>query len=200
MRHSKARERILETALAMFGDVGYAALNVNDVARAADVSIGTLYYHFPEGKVSILLEMRKRIASEYESVFRERLGEGFVDGVSSFDEGLDQLLDVLIDVHREQRLVLAAMESEVLGSLGVYDRLAEGVDVGALMAEDAVPVLGVLEALLARYPVEGVSLVDGVRLCKVFDILIHKYVYVEKIYGTKQEFKQIMKKILNSLF
>lgn len=63
-----------------------------------------------------------------------------------------------------------------MGNLGVYDLMAERVDVGALMSEDAVPVLGVLEALLTRYPVEGVSLVYGVMLCKVIDVLIHRYV------------------------
>ncbi len=199
MRRSKAKEQIIETARAMFGDVGYTGLNVNTVAEVAGVSIGTLYYHFPEGKASILLEMRTMISSEYEKTFRERLGEDFIDGVSSFDDGLDRLFDVLIGLHREQRLVLAAMESEVLGNLAEYDRLAAGVDVGGLMTEDSKTVLEILKVLLDRYPVENLSLDNGVRACKVLDLLIHRYVYMEYLFGTEQEFKEMMASLVPCL-
>ena len=199
MRESKAKKKILEVSEKMFSKVGYGGLNVNNVAEEAGVSIGTLYYHFPEGKVSILLEMRRQISSRYEVVLRERIGEGFVDRVSSFDEGLDGLFDVLIGVHREGRLVLAAWESLVLGNLGVYDALAGEVDVDGLMEEDARVVLGVLGALLERFPVPGLSLDNGVRVTKIMDLLIHRFVYVESLFGTEQKFKQILKKITYSL-
>jgi len=199
MRHSKARERIIQTTEAMFSEVGYGGLNVNHVAEKAGVSIGTLYYHFPDGKVSILMAMREQISARYEEAFMERLGEGFVDDVSSFDEGLDRLLDVLINVHMENRLVLAAIESEVWGNLGLYDSLAEGIDVVSLMVQDAEPVLGVLSALLDRYPVEGLVLGDGVHFFKVMDMLIHRYVYLESTFGTREEFKRLVKKITYAL-
>ena len=65
MRESKAKKRILETADGMFNSVGYADLNVNEIAHEADVSIGTLYYHFPDGKLSILMEIRRQRAEIY---------------------------------------------------------------------------------------------------------------------------------------
>lgn len=199
MRHSKARERIIQTTEAMFSEVGYGGLNVNQVAEKAGVSIGTLYYHFPDGKVSILMAMREQIAARYHETFVERLGEGFIEEVSSFNEGLDRLFDVLIDVHRENRLVLAAIESEVWGNLGLYDSLAEGIDVVSLMVQDAEPVLGVLSALFDRYPVEGLTLGDGVHVFKVIDMLIHRYVYLESTFGTREEFKRLVKKITYAL-
>ena len=91
------------------------------------------------------------------------------------------------------------MESEVLGNLAAYDRLAEKIDIDELVIQDVLPVLSVFEAMLDHYPVEGVSLVDSVRLCKVIDVLIHRYVYLEQTYGTEQEFKQMIKKIIYSL-
>jgi AcrR family transcriptional regulator len=199
MRESKAKQKILQVAETLIPTVGYSGLNVNTVAEEAGVSIGTLYYHFPEGKVSILLEMRQQISTRYEVVLRERIGEGFVESVSSFDEGLEKLLDVLIMVHREGRLVLAAMESMVLGNLGAYDELAAEIDVDRLKVEDARLVLGVLEALLDGFPEPNLSLDNGVRTTIIIDMLIHRFIYAESVFGSEQEFKQMMKNIINSL-
>ena len=199
MRQSKAKQKILQVAENLIPTVGYSGLNVNTVAEDAGVSIGTLYYHFPEGKVSIVMEIRKQISARYEIVLRERIGEGFVDSVSSFDEGFDKLLDVLIEVHRDGRLVLAAMESMVLGNLGAYDALVDDVDVDSLKQEDATLLLEVLSDLLARYPMQSLSLDNGVRATIIIDILIHRFVYAEPVFGSKHEFKQMMSKIVNSI-
>jgi AcrR family transcriptional regulator len=199
MRESKAKQRILEVSEAMIGKVGYSGLNVNHVAEEAGVSIGTLYYHFPEGKVSILMETRQQISDKYEKVLRERLGMDILVGVDSFDAGLDALLDILIEVHRENRVILAAMESEVLGNLAVYDELAGSIDVDTLMEQDAKAFLDVLGALLERFPVTGMRLDNGARVSKVVDLLIHHFVYVEQLFGTQQEFKQTISKIISAL-
>jgi AcrR family transcriptional regulator len=200
MRRSKAREKILEVAEEMFKQVGYADLNVNELAHEAGVSIGTLYYHFPEGKLSVLMEIRMRIAAEYEKIFSEKLGTGFLDKVGSFDEGLEVLLETLIGVHREERLVLAAMESEVLSNLVAYDQVAKSIVVGELMESDARPVVGVLETLMSRYPEEDLNLDNrGVRVCKVVDVLIHRFVYLESLFGSEQEFIEMMVKIVHAL-
>ena len=199
MRRSKAKEKILETAMIMLGEVGYGSINVNTLALEAGVSIGTLYYHFPEGKLSILIETRKMISTRYENSFRERLGEAFIDNVESFDDGISHLLDVLIDIHRKERLALAAMESEVLGNLAVYDEVAGTIDVGDLIKEDAEPVVNILSELLVRFPVMELSLRDAIKVSKVLDVLIHRFVYVESIFGTENEFKEILNKIIYSL-
>jgi AcrR family transcriptional regulator len=199
MRQSKAKEQILVVAEKMFSEVGYGGLNVNHVAEEAGVSIGTLYYHFPEGKVSILMEMRRQISSRYEIALIERIGERFIDSVVSFDEGLDALLNVLIDVHREGRLVLAAMESKVLGNLGVYDELSDIVDVNGLMEEDSKVVMDVIRTLQEQFPIQGLSLENGVRVSKIIDLLIHRFVYVESLFGSEQEFKKIIKTIIYAL-
>lgn len=200
MRESKARKRILEVADEMFRRVGYANLNVNEIAHEAGVSIGTLYYHFPEGKVSILMEIRGQIAERYAKRFAERLDSERLRETASLDEGLELLLDDLIDIHRGERLVLAAIESEVLSNLTSYDQVAESVSVEDLMESDARPVIGVLEILLERHPEEGLTLVGKeAKINKVIDVLIHRFVYVESIFGSEREFLDMMIKIVRAL-
>jgi AcrR family transcriptional regulator len=200
MRESKAKKKILQVADEMFKQVGYASLNVNEIAYEAGVSIGTLYYHFPEGKVSILMEIRRQAADHYGRNFAERLDLERIQEASSFNEGLEWLLETLIGLHREERLVLAAMDSQVLSNLASYDQVAESVVVGDLMESDARPVVGVLEVLLSRHPEEGLTL-DGreARVNKVVDILIHRFVYVESMFGSEREFIDMMIKIVRAL-
>lgn len=47
-RGIETRERILEAALEQFADRGYAAVSVDDVARAAGVTKGAVYYWFAD--------------------------------------------------------------------------------------------------------------------------------------------------------
>jgi len=200
MRESKAKKSILRVAKEMFSRVGYANLNVNEIAHEAGVSIGTLYYHFPKGKTSILMQIRRQIADKYVKKFEERLAPERLQETASLDEGLELLLETLIEIHREERLVLAAMESEVLSNLAAYDRVAESVAAEEMMRSDAEPVTRVLETLLERHPEKGLSL-DGkeARVNKVIDVLMHRFVYYEATFASEQEFIGLMIKIVRTL-
>jgi len=200
MRESKAKKKILQVANEMFKQVGYANLNVNEIAHKAGVSIGTLYYHFPEGKTSILMEIRRQIAEHYEKKFAEKLDLERLQETASLNEGLELLLECLIDIHREERLVLAAMESEVLSNLASYDQVAESIVVGDLMGSDAKPVTVVLEALLRKHLEEGLTL-NGkeAKVNKVIDVLIHRFVYIESIFGSERDFLDMIIQIVRAL-
>jgi AcrR family transcriptional regulator len=200
MRKSKAKEKVLQIANMMFRKKGYAELNVNEIAHDADVSIGTLYYHFPEGKVSILMEIRKRTADQYLKNFEENLDLKHIQDASSFDQGLRLFLKNLIEIHRNARPLLAAMESEVLSNLISYDQVTDSISVEDLMESDAQPVTRVLKTLLEQHPEDGLSLDgQGAIINKVIDILIHRFVYVESIFGTEEKFIEMMITIVRSL-
>ena len=200
MRESKAKKRILETADGMFNRVGYADLNVNEIAHEASVSIGTLYYHFPDGKISILMEIRGQRAESYTKNFEEKVNSESLQKVASLDEGLEFLLKQLIDIHRDERLVLAAMDSEVLSNLIAYDQVAESVSVKELMESDAGPVIGLLQSLILKFPEEAFTIDGkGAMVNKVIDVLIHRYVYVESTFGSEGEFVNILIRIIRAL-
>jgi AcrR family transcriptional regulator len=200
MRESKARKKILQVADEMFRRVGYASLNVNEIAHGAEVSIGTLYYHFPEGKKSILMEIRNRIFDHYEKVFAERLDLERLQEAASLDEGLELLFETLIDIHRGERLVLAAMEAEVLSNLVSYSEVADSIAMQDLMESDARPVMAVLEALLGRFPGEGLAIDGrGARVNKVIDVLVHRFIYVESMFDSEREFIEMMIRIVRAL-
>jgi AcrR family transcriptional regulator len=200
MKKSKAKKKILQTGDEMFKRVGYANLNVNEIAHVAGTSIGTLYYHFPEGKKSILMEIRRQRAEHYKKNFAEKFNSERLQETASLDEGLELLLETLIDIHHGERLVLAAMDSEVLSNLTSYSQVTESTAVEEMMASDARPVVRVLEALLRRHPGEGLTLDGrGARVNKVIDVLIHRFVYVESMFVSEREFIDMMIRIVRTL-
>lgn len=48
LRSDQTRERILSAALRLFNAEGTSRINTHDIARAAGISPGNLYYHYPD--------------------------------------------------------------------------------------------------------------------------------------------------------
>ena len=65
------KDRIIQTARQMIEDYGYNSLNINHLAEKAGVAIGTLYWHFKKGKISIAKELAKQEAQKIKNFLME---------------------------------------------------------------------------------------------------------------------------------
>jgi len=128
MRKSKAKERILRTAEKTIRKKGYPNLNVNDIAYLSKVSIGTLYYHFPDGKTSILAELLSRMQQKaFETSGSLLTSEELLRG-KTFDEVLSRLLRAVLDLRRKDRHFLAAVQIEMLADIDKYEEIVESLE------------------------------------------------------------------------
>ena len=64
-KSQQTREHILETALALFADKGYAETTMRDIAAAADCSLGLAYRYFGR-KEEFILALYERLTDEFE--------------------------------------------------------------------------------------------------------------------------------------
>lgn len=84
---AESREKILNTARRLFAEKGYDGCNVSDIARAAGMSQGNIYWYFPSKK----------------EIFKAVLLEGFMSlGTIIADAALDEItavekLDIFLD-------------------------------------------------------------------------------------------------------
>lgn len=69
-----AHERIIDAALTLFAERGYARTTVSSIAAAAGFSKGGIYHHFPEGKEEILFHLIERECGGITNQAREALG------------------------------------------------------------------------------------------------------------------------------
>lgn len=101
-RQKEARsERILGVASELFRKVGYAAARVEDIAEAADLSVGT-YYNYFENKADLLLAM---VVRETEEILL--IGEATIAGAF---ETCAQALDELIGAYYANCFVYTTKE------------------------------------------------------------------------------------------
>ena len=90
------RAALLDSGLALFSENGFAATSLDDVVRAARVTKGALYHHFPGGKIAlfeaVFVEADRRLA--------ERTAEGIPAGATGWElveTGIDAYLEACSD-------------------------------------------------------------------------------------------------------
>jgi len=215
MRKSAAKRRILDVADKLIREKGYATLNVNEIAHQAKVSIGTLYYHFPKGKSSILLENRANRADESIANLEKELGkEQYLEASKDFKDGLRKFLFVLLKLHRRDRQFLIAllklhrrnrqfliaMEGETLTNMETYLEAIDNVDLDDLFLKEINASLHPIKELMKRFAKENVS-AEGKekQVHKVIDTLIHRHIYFGYNFGTDEEFIDMLTKIVYTL-
>ncbi|MEN8184247.1 MAG: TetR/AcrR family transcriptional regulator [Myxococcota bacterium] len=151
------RAQILEAALRCFGDRGYHLATMDDLARTARLSKGSLYWHF-RSKEDVLLALFDGFAEEALAGFRDLSGsEPVLEGICRAGNASLERLGAALPVTRawleffanpEARQRMASVYEEVRALLASL--LAEGVGRGELRE---IPVESVAAGFVAT--VEG---------------------------------------------
>ena len=92
------QDRILNTAIREFAEEGYAAANINHIARKAGISVGSLYSYFAskEELFLVLCELGNRLLEEV----MEQMVNNLDAGQSSF-EMIEKLLEVTLQYSQD---------------------------------------------------------------------------------------------------
>src|SRR5947199_5741730 len=77
------QNRILDEAQALFSERGYVGTTVQQVANKLGITKAALYYHFPQGKEEIFVELMRR--------HLRRLHQGLEQALSSDQNVREQL-------------------------------------------------------------------------------------------------------------
>src|SRR5579872_781958 len=77
------RQAILDAALRVFADHGYAGSNMDAVAKRARISKGLIYTYFPSKEVLLVEVLRKGLA-KWETMFMDILQRNPLDSKRSF--------------------------------------------------------------------------------------------------------------------
>lgn len=201
MKESAAKQRILKVAQKMIKEKGYATININDIAYQASVSIGTLYYHFPKGKSSILFETRRQIAEDFRVNLEAGLQEQkYLINSKDFKEGLSTFLFILLKLHRKDIQFLIAMEADILSNLKTYLEAVDNMNPDDLFLEEANATVDPIKELMKQFPAENLNIKGKEKqVHKVVDTLIHRHIYFGYNFGTDKEFISMLITIVYTL-
>ena len=86
-RETGSRERLLEAAIALFGERGYAATGVDAVCRRAGLARTALYHHFGN-KEGLLAEVIEQVETQWIEALQKRV---------YLEAGIEQRIEALLD-------------------------------------------------------------------------------------------------------
>ena len=69
------REKLLNGARKLLAEKGYAGMELRDVASVGDAPRGSIYHHFPGGKIQLAVEATAREGAEVAAVIERALEE-----------------------------------------------------------------------------------------------------------------------------
>jgi AcrR family transcriptional regulator len=72
---SESRQRLLDTAQDLFHERGYRAVTMQDIARMLGVRQASLYYHVPNGKEQLFVEVVRRNFDQHRRGLLDALGQ-----------------------------------------------------------------------------------------------------------------------------
>lgn len=184
LNESSAKRKIIETAIELISQEGYANVSTREIARKAGVSDGTLYYHFPKGKLSILFNLSSEMV--------EDLGyyEIMEDGVITDDEVRKFFMKDL-DVAREMREFIIAMEIELLEKPDFYINYSQKF----ASIDKLEPFRKIVEKIVDK-KIDKHTLV---KIISVWKALLRRHVIFRNLFGSDKEFMEMMKKIFRAI-
>jgi len=130
------KQRILEAAIALFAQKGFAAVGVREIAKDADVNIAMISYYF-EGKIGILKAVLEEFFEQYSLMLSEAVDEG-----KSIEECIRILISHMVDFVRENtELALVA-----------YNELPLDLpDLAELKADKISQMIGIMSGLIKGF-------------------------------------------------
>lgn len=76
---SDSRYRLLDTAQALFHERGYRAVTMQDIARKLGIRQASLYYHVPDGKEQLFVEVASRSFEQHRQGLQAALAQAPVE-------------------------------------------------------------------------------------------------------------------------
>ena len=160
----------------------FNTISIRDIARDADVSIGTIYLYFPEGKENIVHEMINRKIAQIAPTSLITSGE-----IHTLRDLVWDIIANYYDFHVQNKQFLMAFERASLNRPDLYQDINHNIDFGleqVLKDLQAQPQTRLLPEMLVASPeVQG----KMSQVLKVIDGIIHRDVLFSPIFESREE-------------
>jgi AcrR family transcriptional regulator len=130
-RAQETRERILAAALRLFADRGYAAVSIEEIAEAAGLTKGAVYYWFAD-KDDLGRELQHELYERLTTVALNSLGPGD-ETITNMRRAFELYLGALSDIGEARFFLRDAWVIPVLDEAGKVDRAAAIELVGGIL-------------------------------------------------------------------
>lgn len=134
--NKEPKQRIMDSAISLFAQKGYAGVGVREIARTADVNIAMISYYF-EGKLGILKSIIEEFFDRYSNIFRD------IDDQSKPPEECMRLM--------VRRLVNFVKANTELAIVTYYELPLESPEIAEMKAEKIKELIQRISGLIRRF-------------------------------------------------
>lgn len=174
-KKAQTRKTLADVALRLFLERGYDAVSVKEIAEAADVSVPTLFAHFPDGKESLVFDLDADREQALIAAVRDRApGTTVLEGLRDSFLASPRLSEETGEMRDFMRLI---EETPVLA--GYFRRMwlrHEGALAGAIAAElgrepDDIAVVALAHLVFGAMEIARRSATPADDLTRIFELL-----------------------------
>jgi len=185
-RVSLTKEKIIGVAEELIENKGYVNVSVRNIAKEVGISVGTLYHHFPRGKMEIVLAMGEKYSE--------------ILGMSEFlaDPNADPRawLRKNLELNQKKKAFITAMEIEAM---------SRPDDVQALIIENIAKRKETQKSLIQafkmmeRFAGKKISIEKAKTMQKVLKAIMRRHVVFGNHFGSDDEFIDLFLKIARAI-
>ena len=183
---SSAKEKILAIAEELIESKGYVNVSARNIAKKSGISVGTLYHHFPRGKMEIVIV----IGEKYSDIL----------GVSEFlaDPNADPRawLRKNLELNQKKKAFITAMEIEAM---------SRPYEVQALINENIKKRKETQKSLIQAYNImekfagKKLNIEKAKTMQKVLKAIMRRHVVFGNHFGSDDEFIDLFLKIARAI-
>jgi len=180
---------IFETFADLVNRNGYDSLSTRHIAKAAGISVGTIYHYFPGGKHVIASRYIDLVTDElYDPSIFKKLGE------KDLREFFEELIRKYMVAHQKHIEIHRAIDQAILADPDVYRRNREATNLNISRVVTELRGLG----LYSSIP-EPIVLNSFILLFNVLEGLIHRHLFIYPLFETEEELIAFLVKLLECM-
>ena len=153
---------------------GYENLTARQIAQHANISVGTIYHYFKEGKPAIA-------ASLYEKNLLETLKLNSITGYQQPD--LKAQVTSHLENHKQNKELYRAFDQAIYSHSEVFSGIKRKRD-----------------EILSEELIDSVLLKTTLRLYVTVDALIHRHLFVEPLFESEEELIEYLKTLAETAY
>ncbi len=191
MSQNEGKEKILKVAIDLIMNHGYNSISTRRIAREAEISIGTLYYHFPEGKLSILYDIMASLGAKYMELVDFSELQLLVSDPERSKEYLTQAFKAI----REISPLIKGFEVELLTNKSFLESAKK--EYSAREYKNSYVLTELIQNYLPNFIGQERTLSI---LSKLLINTIYVHIILDSFYGTDDELIDVLIRLINNFF
>jgi len=183
---SLTKEKILDITEELIENNGYVNVSTRTIAKEVGISVGTLYHHFPRGKMEIVIA----IGEKYSEIL------GMSDFLDNPNADPRSWLHKNLELNQKKKAFITAMEIEAMSRPDkVQALIIENIE----KRKETQKRLSQAYEMMSKFAGKKISIERAKTMQKVLKAIMRRHIVFGNLFGSDDEFIDLFLKIARAI-